>query len=342
MKSPLVSVIITTYAGSKVISRAVESVCKQTYSNWELIIVDDNNPETEERKRTQEVVQKYISDKIRYIKHIKNKNGSAARNTGIKNAKGIYIAFLDDDDVFYPERIERCVRELEDNPQYDSVLTNVIVTDGSEIVDIIEQSSHKDPLRDMFFGNPLGTGSNLFLTKKSIEALGGFDESFLRRQDVEFMVRFYKSFKSAYIQDSLVVKIVESREKVNIDYKKFRKIEEHFIATFRDTIFGYLSEKDRNNYLNHTYTVLFRMALVSSSEDLKEAVKDLLSVRPLSEKEKIMVKTEKLYRACRNNKILYAIKKRKERERYRKQVNTLISRVSDSQREMLFTLGALK
>lgn len=343
MNNPLVSIIITTYAGSGVISRAISSVLQQSYQNWELIIVDDNNPETVERRVTEQIMQYYAKDKrIQYIKHEKNKNGSVARNTGIRNARGIYIAFLDDDDVFFPNRIERCVVELKAHPECDSVLTNVIVTDGNEVIDVIEQENHTDPLRDMFFGNPLGTGSNLFLTKRAINYLDGFDESFLRRQDIEFMIRFYKKFRSVYVNENLVAKIVEKREKVKIDYQKFRKIERHFISTFYDIIYGYLGEKDRKNYLDHTYTVLFRMALVSSTTDVKEASQDLLSVRSLYRREKIMVRFEKLYRICRNNNFLYGIKKRKEVLDNRRHVKMWLEHISNSEQNILATLKATK
>lgn len=343
MNNPLVSIIVTTYAGSGVLARSISSVLQQTYQNWELIVVDDNNPETVERRITEQLMKNYVNDKrIRYIKHEKNRNGSAARNTGIRNAKGFYIAFLDDDDVYFPSRIEHCVVELQSHPECDSVLTNVIVTDGSEVIDVIEQANHTDPLRDMFFGNPLGTGSNLFITKKAIDLLDGFDESFLRRQDVEFMIRFYKKFKSVYVNENLVAKIVEKRKNIKIDYQKFRGIEKHFISTFYDTIYCYLDEKDRKDYLNHTYTVLFRMALVSSTADVKVAIQDLLSVRSLSEKERIMVRIEKLYRGCRNNNFLYSIKKRKEIKDNRRRGRVSMKRIGDSERSVLASLKAIK
>lgn len=311
MSEPLVSVIITTYAGSRVLPRAICSVQNQTYTAWELIVVDDNNPGTEERTRTEKVMAQYAdNEKIRYIQHERNKNGSAARNTGIRNAKGEYISLLDDDDIYYPERLACCVAKLQEHPECDSVQTGVVVTDGKKVIDNVVQFNHKDPLRDMFFGNALGTGSNLFLSRKAVYDLNGFDESFLRRQDVEFMVRFYQKYKTVYIYNNLVAKIVEKRHGVVINYKKFKNIESHFIDTFHSVINGHLSLEDRKSYLDHTFTVLFRMAIVSSSEDVQEAIEDLMKIRPLNRKEKLLVYIEKPYRWARNNPILYALKER--------------------------------
>ncbi len=101
----LVSVIITTYKRSNIIERAIKSVINQTYKNIEIIVVDDNANELEERKKTENVVSKYKN--IVYIKN-ENKTGAAlSRNVGICRAKGEYIAFLDDDDEYREDKIEK-------------------------------------------------------------------------------------------------------------------------------------------------------------------------------------------------------------------------------------------
>ena len=104
---PLVSVIIPTYKRLGMLGRAIDSVLNQTYNNIEIIIVDDNNEDSEYRKETERFMKKYDDNiEIKYVKHKQNKNGAAARNTGINNANGVYIAFLDDDDEFSPKKIE--------------------------------------------------------------------------------------------------------------------------------------------------------------------------------------------------------------------------------------------
>ena len=103
----LVSVIIPYYKKKKFIVKSVESVINQTYKNIEIIIVDDNESEDEYSRITQKLLKELIdSKKIIYVKHNTNKGISAARNTGIKNSKGEYIAFLDSDDVWLPNKLE--------------------------------------------------------------------------------------------------------------------------------------------------------------------------------------------------------------------------------------------
>ena len=97
--TPLVSVIIPTYKRPDYLDRAIDSVLNQTYNNIEIIVVDDNNPNTEGRERTEKIMRRYENNPhVIYIKHEYNKNGSAARNTGFKASHGVYLAFLDDDD----------------------------------------------------------------------------------------------------------------------------------------------------------------------------------------------------------------------------------------------------
>ena len=107
----LVSIVMPTYKGTDNICMAIEGALHQTYKPIEIIVVDDNGEGTEEQKKTEVLLSKYISSKkIKYIKHKYNINGSAARNTGMKVAKGEYFSFLDDDDYLFPDKIEKQVK----------------------------------------------------------------------------------------------------------------------------------------------------------------------------------------------------------------------------------------
>ena len=108
---PKVSVIIPTYKRAKMLSRAIDSVLNQTYRNIEVIVVDDNNPNDEYRKATSLIMENYCTDeRVHYICHEKNMNGSVARNTGMINASGEFVTFLDDDDIYMPQKVEKLVK----------------------------------------------------------------------------------------------------------------------------------------------------------------------------------------------------------------------------------------
>lgn len=104
---PLVSVIVPTYNRPEMLQKAIESILKQTYSNFEIIVVNDCGVDVEN------IISKFNDSNISYIKHPRNKGLSAARNTGILAAQGKYVSYLDDDDIYYPNHLETLVNCLE-------------------------------------------------------------------------------------------------------------------------------------------------------------------------------------------------------------------------------------
>ena len=104
----LVSVVIPTYSRNDTLCKAIDSVLGQTYQNLEIIVIDDNPADSDWRKSTEKLMLKYADDqRIRYIKNKQNLGGAGARNEGIIAANGEYIAFLDDDDVYFDRKIEK-------------------------------------------------------------------------------------------------------------------------------------------------------------------------------------------------------------------------------------------
>lgn len=106
----LVSIIMPSYNTAKFISETIESVINQTYSNWELVIVDDCSSDD-----TDAVVARYEDKRIRYLKNERNSGAAVSRNYALREAKGRWIAFLDSDDLWAPEKLEKQIRFMEDN-----------------------------------------------------------------------------------------------------------------------------------------------------------------------------------------------------------------------------------
>lgn len=121
---PLVSVIMPAYNAGKFIGYAIESIINQTYTNWELIIIEDKSTDN-----TLSVIQNYTDDRIRLYKNDRNRGISFSTNRGIQVSRGKYIALLDDDDEAMPERLEKQVNYMEENSMID------ILGGGSVIID---------------------------------------------------------------------------------------------------------------------------------------------------------------------------------------------------------------
>ena len=108
--SNLVSIIMPSYNTAKFIEETVNSVLNQTYTNWELIIVDDCSTDN-----TDEVVSQFNDERIKYIKNEKNSGAAISRNRALQEAKGKWIAFLDSDDVWLPEKLKKQIAFMEKN-----------------------------------------------------------------------------------------------------------------------------------------------------------------------------------------------------------------------------------
>ena len=110
---PLVSVIIPTYNRARDLKEAVDSVLRQTYQNIEIIVVDDGSTD-----ETHEIMNSFTDQRIKYIKKKNERHPGKTRNVGLQAAKGEYIAFLDDDDLWLPEKLEIQMAEMRKQPQY--------------------------------------------------------------------------------------------------------------------------------------------------------------------------------------------------------------------------------
>lgn len=290
-----VSVIIPTYNRSEYINRAIDSVLSQTYKNLEVIVVDDNNPNSEGRKNTIKKMKKYEKNtKVKYICHERNKNGAAARNTGINISDAEYITFLDDDDYFLPKRIEIIVNQMNENREFDGAYTGVIITENLKIKKVLssglEGNLQKNILMQKSF---FGTGSNLFFRALALKNINGFDESFQRHQDLEVLVRFFEQYKIKAVDSYSVVKCENDRQNVpNIEktiiYRK------KFLDEFEEII----KKNNPQDIYSENYFHLLKLAIRSGKNYNEIKVREFMKgySAKLSQKMKFKLFIEKTNR----------------------------------------------
>lgn len=297
----MISIIITTYGEARVLKRAVLSLQKQRTEDIEIIVVDDNDPDSAFRTETEQIMDCFSDNRIVYIKHEKNKNGAAARNTGLKAAKGEFIAFLDNDDFYLSDRIQNAQAFLQQNPSFDGVCCQVLlVSNGLSLrIHRIFQNNH-------FYSalinniNMLGTGSNIFLRKSVLDDVKGFDERFHRFQDVEFMMRVAKNHPIGVIDSVDIVKVNSGLH--SIGFKKLDTATKLFLEKFRSDI-DTLTDEHRNAFYDAIYTQLLMAAFSSGTEEDIGIAKQLVeSIRPLSDSERSIEENLKDYRKKRKTK----------------------------------------
>lgn len=174
----LVSVIIPTYSRNETLVRALESVINQTYQNIEILVIDDNSPESEWRVKTEEIMERYVGDKrVRYLKNKRNLGGAGARNEGIKAARGEYLAFLDDDDYYYPNKIEKQLNlflsSINEKLALVYCFAELIDKDG-EIQYIYKENYRGNCLYEAIRYDCIAATSRWMVRKSCLESVGGF------------------------------------------------------------------------------------------------------------------------------------------------------------------------
>ncbi len=204
MSAALVSIIIPTYNYAAYIGKAVDSALKQTYTNIEIIVVDDGSTDN-----TKDVLQKY-GDKLVYIQQ-NNQGAAAARNRGLEEAKGDYICFLDADDTYYPNNIAEKASFLEANQSLDWCYSNWVWVDkkGKEMmrgdepeVSLAHIKAQGDVLPLALQGYRLGT--NVFMFRKAlVDKLQGFDIRLKVLEDYDYYLRAAALGKLGYINQVL-------------------------------------------------------------------------------------------------------------------------------------------
>ena len=271
MEEGLVSIIIPTYKGHENIKRAVNSALSQTYTKIEVFVVDDNGRKTDEQMKTEAELECYENDdRVHYISHEKNINGSAARNTGIRASNGEYIAFLDDDDEYFKDNIQNHIarfRQVSD----DYVLTycGMELYAPNKAVQTIMPPVEGDVLFDFLCGK-IRIGSSLIVVKrKAIDEISGFDETFRRHQDWEFIVRLLEHHRIAKVNSVGVKKYNLGRNNAP-NAKKFEENRVYYLGKMDRIIKLFSSDMQKQIYDAH-YSVIGKEYL--RCKDIKGCIK---------------------------------------------------------------------
>lgn len=210
MTHPKISVIIPVYNGEKYIKEAIGSVLRQTYQDFELIIIDDTS--TDKSYATIEMFRNKYPDKIKAIKHDQNKGCPAAsRNTGIKVAKGHYIAFMDQDDMWHIDKLKKQLEVIEKSPKVGLVVTNAQVYDNKSKRYLgcnwktIEKLSSVNKTQRLLKRNFILTGSMALIKKEFFDKYGLLDENFKIADDYDLWFRISQHYQIYLIAEPLTV-----------------------------------------------------------------------------------------------------------------------------------------
>ena len=175
--NPLISVMMPTYNNAKYIKQAIESIYAQNYDNMEIIVVDDGSTDN-----TKEILKQYKNIKYFYMEH---KGISFARNVALKNSKGEYIAFLDSDDYWLPDKLNIQMQYFQEHPDCQIVFTKYKNIFEKEELKKNKRAMHEKAIEDSFQQYLPST----ILKKELFNKYGFFDEKFSGIEDAEFIYR---------------------------------------------------------------------------------------------------------------------------------------------------------
>lgn len=193
---PKVSVIIPTYNRAHLLERAIRSVLNQTFQDFELIVVDDGSTD-----ETNKIIGIFNLD-IYYIRHDKNKGVSAARNTGLRYSKGNYIAFLDSDDEWLPQKLERQIKVFENGSDKLGVVYSGYSVETKPDEPIIPQY-RGDILNYILIYNCVGSATNPLILKNCFDKVGLFDEDLPALNDWDMWIRIGQHYDFEFIPEIL-------------------------------------------------------------------------------------------------------------------------------------------
>ncbi|MBF0100898.1 MAG: glycosyltransferase [Desulfobacterales bacterium] len=201
LETPLVSVVIPAYNHECFIADAIQSVLDQTYTDIELIIIDDASSD-----KTLEVIHSFQDNRLQVVSHEKNMGSAKTINHGIEQAKGEYVAILNSDDLFYKERIAHILREVQEHNAVFAASDIELIDRHSHVIrdkhhwwiDWYESLKHvynmtQDIIHAILSGNMLISTSNFFFKKELIAEIGNF-QNYRYVQDYEFILRMLSAY----------------------------------------------------------------------------------------------------------------------------------------------------
>ena len=195
MTHPTVSVVMPVYNTAKYVQSAIVSVLVQSFEDFELLIVDDAGTDN-----SIALCREFTDPRVRIISQ-ENRGLAGARNTGIRNARGKYIALLDSDDLWEPEKLERHVAHLNASPKVGvSYAASLMMEEDGLLLRLVQRPKLRGvTARDVFLRNPVGNGSAPVIRRETLEAiafynhergeLDYFDETFRQSEDIECWCR---------------------------------------------------------------------------------------------------------------------------------------------------------
>ncbi len=237
----MISAVITTCKRAPdMVLRAVNSILAQTYHNIEIIVIDDSPDDYMYRSKVRSVIEKCAEENtdigIYYIPHKRNMGACAARNTGMNHAKGEYIAYLDDDDEWLPEKLEKQFSKIQETKAALVYCGYYCKNEGtSKLIERNTEYHRGRVFKELLYQNFVGSTSFPLINLACLKSIGGFDIQMQSAQDADAWLRISKTYEIECVEEPLIiyhehggeqitnnpVKRINGLERLNQKYEKY-------------------------------------------------------------------------------------------------------------------------
>ncbi len=218
MEYPYFTVVIPTYNRAKLLKEAIQSVCNQTFTNFEVIVVDDHSTDN-----TKVVVNSFQDTRIKYVLNDLSTGGAGTRNAGIFRSCGKWVAFLDDDDVWLKEKLELQHKKIQVcDDMVGLIYCGRASYDFEKKQEILLYVPQKRGWiqNDLLYKNYIGTYSTVVIKADLLKKLYGLDERFMGMQDMELYVRIAGIAKVEFLKEKLVHVRQSNNDKISYNPQK--------------------------------------------------------------------------------------------------------------------------
>ncbi len=242
-----VSVVLPAYNRETLVRRAIESVLTQTFGDFELIVVDDTSTDD-----TYKVIETYSNDtRITICRNESNVGPGASRNRGIRMSKAPYVAFMDSDDRWLPEKLARQVEAIEQHPGCDVCYCGALYYAAEQCYYLPITGTMKsyagDLSREILFGNPT-TPQTLLVRRELLAKVGLFDETLEINEDWDLAIRLAQATEFAFVAEPLAI-IYRTPNSVSSNRLKDAYFRERLLDKSRDLYSSCPSAKSRQYYI---------------------------------------------------------------------------------------------
>ena len=259
------SVVIPSYNRDKVIKRAIDSVLKQTFQDFEIVVVDDGSVD-----KTKEVVNSIADKRVKYV-YQKNQGATAARNTGIINSLGYYVSFLDSDDFWHPEMLERQLQTYESDKEIGWVYTNVqgVRADGSTFPFGLPLGIHGNCYAEALRQGYIAPTTVVSAKREALIKVGLFDVQLPASQDDDICFKLAKNYKVGYVPEFMASMLFDPDNRISDNGRKVAKGWWMLWNKYEDDVLDYCGKE---TLALHYWECLIRYLAISDKDMTKQVL----------------------------------------------------------------------